>query len=59
MKKEYVNPELQVIKFAAPVVLQNASPTGVETGGSTNNGYSSSDVSFSSEFFGDGDSEGW
>ena len=27
MKKEYINPEMVIVKFAAPVVLQSNSPT--------------------------------
>ncbi len=60
MKKEYINPELQVIKFAAPVVLQNASREGgVSTGSLLGGEHNADDVTYSSGFFDNGDSENW
>jgi hypothetical protein len=52
MKKEYINPEMQVITFAAPVVLQSASPMNLNNEEATGN-------VLSSEFFDNGGSEEW
>ncbi len=57
MKKEYINPEMQVVIMQTMTVL--AASVGVETGNSVGDGYTESDVSYSSGFFDNGGSEDW
>ena len=57
MKKEYINPEMVVVKFAAPVVLQSNSPGNGEGFGSGSMNPINAD---SSQFYDNGDSnESW
>ena len=57
MKKEYINPEMQVVMMQTMTVL--AASEGVNSGNSVGDGYSSTDVTYSSGFFDNGDSEDW
>ena len=57
MKKEYINPEMEVVMLQTMTVL--AASVGVETDNSVGDGYSSTDVSYSSGFFDNGGSEEW
>ncbi len=59
MKKEYINPEMQVVTFAAPVVLQSNSP-GVTTGSALGNSVKDDGASlFAPSYDGGDSSEDW
>ena len=47
MKKTYQSPAMTVVMISVRNVLQQASPSGVETGGTPNNAYSENDVTYS------------
>ena len=57
MKKEYINPEMLVVMMQTMTVL--AASEGVNSGNSVGDGYSSTDVTYSSGFFDNGGSEDW
>ena len=57
MKKEYINPEMQVVMMQTMTVL--AASEGVESGNNPGEHYNPSDVSYSSGFFDNGGSEDW
>ena len=60
MKKEYINPEMQVVSFAAPVVLQSNSPGGVTNGSPLGNSVKDEGASlFAPSFDGGDSSEEW
>ena len=56
MKKEYINPEMVVVKFAAPVVLQSNSPGNGEGFGDGDKPTSEADAT---QWFDNGGSEDW
>lgn len=60
MKKIYQSPTMNVVKISARNIMQQASPTGVETGGKPNNVFSEGDISYGrrgSSLWGDDDDE--
>ncbi len=59
MKKEYINPEMQVVIMQTNATILAGSGEGVSDGDKVGNGYNSSDVSYSSGFFDNGGSEDW
>lgn len=59
MKKEYINPEMQVVMLQTNATILAGSGEGTSNGDKLGNGYTESDVSYSSGFFDNGGSEEW
>lgn len=59
MKKEYINPEMEVVMLQSNNAILAGSGEGVADGDTPGEGYNPNDVSYSSGFFDNGGSEDW
>lgn len=59
MKKEYINPEMEVVMLQSNNAILAGSGEGVAEGDTLGEGYNPNDVSYSSGFFDNGGSEDW